>query len=196
MRYPGKLNVSTPTANPAVTTANAKAQLRVNHNADDTYIAALVAAATDVVEGYLNRAFVNRTYTLDLDGFPRDNEILLERAPLVSVTSIAYIDSAEANQTLSTDSYEVDTKSTPGRIVLATDATWPSTYDKPNTVTITFVAGMGADESSVDEKYQLMIKMLVANWYQNREPVVVGPGLQAIEVPQNLQWLMNPWVVH
>jgi len=70
-----------------VTTAEAKAHMRVDTSADDTYIAALIAAATGMAELYTRRRLVRSTWCLYLDKFPvlPKNTIELPYPPLASV---------------------------------------------------------------------------------------------------------------
>lgn len=112
------------------------------------YLSALITAARQHVEDTTRRALITQTWKLYLKRFPA--EIELPRAPLASVTAIAYYDTAGDEQTVAASVYTVDTDSTPGRIYLAPDATWPTDVDdREKAITITFVAGFGAAGSAV-----------------------------------------------
>jgi uncharacterized phiE125 gp8 family phage protein len=52
-----------------VSTAEAKSQLRVTHTGEDTYIASLVAAATEMAENYVGGHFINHAYNLYLESW-------------------------------------------------------------------------------------------------------------------------------
>jgi uncharacterized phiE125 gp8 family phage protein len=168
-----------PTEDP-VTLAEAKLWARVDGTEDDQLITDLITAATHQIEFLLGRQLVNATYTLEIDRFPREvrprsgvriAQIQLPRAPLSSVTSVAYLDPSGVSQTLSTDVYTVDTGSEPGRVYLSADQSWPDIDAIANAVTITFVAGYGA-ATAVPEQYKTAVKMLVCHWYDYRAPVV------------------------
>lgn len=116
--------------------------LRIDHNDDDTMLAAFITTARKWVEDYCYRALFTQTRTLKRDYFPSCDVINVARAPLASVTSIVYTDSNGDSQTLSTANYQVDTSSTPPRIGLKDGYSWPTTKTNTfNTVTITYVAG-------------------------------------------------------
>ena len=59
--------VTTVPATAAITTADAKAWLKVEHSADDALIAMLIASATAHAEKYLSQAFVPQTITETFD---------------------------------------------------------------------------------------------------------------------------------
>lgn len=160
--------IVTPAAAAVIATSDVKVHLRVDHSTEDTYIGALVTAATKHCEEILSRALITQTLALYLDGFPLCRQIDL-RAPLQSVTSVAYVDDAGDSQTFSSSNYHVDTKTTPGRIVLDDTATWPSTDDRPNAVTITYIAGYGGTSAAIPDDIKQAIYLIVGEWYRNRE---------------------------
>lgn len=165
------------TGDPAVelvTTAEAKAHLRVLHADDDTYIDTLVVLARKKLEKEADRAFVTQTWEMHLDRFPDEPEIEFPRAPLQSVTSVGYTDTNGDAQTFSAESYIVDTSGECGRIGLAEGESWPATQPVIDVVTITFVAGYGDAASDVPEHVKHWVLLYVAHLYENREPVVTG----------------------
>ena len=135
-----------------VTVNEVKDYLRVTDGYDDAMLSDAIKQATAELEGATRRSFVNATYDDVYDGWPiheRDSAVV-HRNPLVSVTSIAYIDNNGTTQTWASSNYDVDTTSEPGRIALADNATLPLLdYDYDNTVTIRYVAGYGATADTV-----------------------------------------------
>lgn len=163
-----------PAARP-VTTSDVKAHLRIDHSDQDTYLDELVDAATNYVESHQNRSLITTTWDLYLDCWPAGREILLPRAPLQSVTSIVHVDDDGAETTLSASSYFVDTFSTPGRVVLVDGAQWPTgDLRAVGGVRVSFVAGHGDASTDVPARQRHLVKLLVAHWYDNVEPEVVG----------------------
>jgi hypothetical protein len=157
--------VTPPIAEP-VTLAQAKLHLRVDFDDDDTLIAALITAAREYCEKQTRRAFFNQTWQRTLDFFPLYGHMGGSRTPseratwpygtwywdkvtmmlpyprTISVTSITYLDNDLDQQTLPTDSYNVDTTSMPARIAPAQGMFWPILNNYvPGSVVITFVAG-------------------------------------------------------
>ena len=119
------------------------------------------------------RALIQQTWVLTLPAFPA--VIYLPKPPTASVTSIAYIDTAGASQTLSTDIYALDSRQEPARIVTKFGQVWPATRaQNENAVTVTFVAGYGASASSVPEPLRHAVRLLAGMLYENREAVACG----------------------
>ena len=104
---PWSLTETVAPAEEPVTTAEAKLHLRVDHGDEDAYIDTLVATARQHIELVTRRAMVDTTFTLKMDAFP--TEIRPPRSPLSSVSSITYVDTDGATQTLSASVYSVDT---------------------------------------------------------------------------------------
>ncbi len=146
-----------------VTCDEIKQHLRLTVDDFDTELERLESAAVDVLEEDVRRQFLTATWTLTLDRFPEVIEI--ERCPLISVTSIAYIDSAGDSQTLSASNYRVDTTSEPGRITPAFGLSWPTTRNLTGAVTVTFTAGYGAARSSVPASIRQAVLLWVEGEY-------------------------------
>ncbi len=137
---------------------------------DDGKLEAFIAAARESCEARTGRQLVQATYVLRLSGFPCGDVIELDKPPLVSVTSIAYVDLDGETQTLSTDVYEADPYTTPGRVVLKYGQVWPSVRCQRNAVIITFVAGY----TEVPNLLKQGMLMRIAHWYENREETISG----------------------
>lgn len=181
--------VTAPSAYP-VSLTEVKSHLRVDTTDEDTYLNSLIKAATIYVERRQWRALITQTWDLVLDEFPEDDTITIPMPPLQSVTSITYTDNDGNTSTFSSDNYIVDTDSEPGRVVLKSDASWPSdTLQEAAAVTVRFVAGYGDSADSVPETTRIAILMLIANWYENREPVALGTGVR--EMPFGLRALID-----
>lgn len=164
--------------------------LRVDIRDDDTYLDNLVIAARRYFEGTTKRALITQTWRANLEAWPDENEISLPRPPLQSVTSLVYKDAAGDPTTWDASNYIVDTDSEPGRIVLASDASWPSLTLYPvNPITVTFVAGFGDDSSDIPEQMKLCLQMLVGHWYENREPISFGTPKMIPFTIESLIWL-------
>lgn len=163
------VNVDTAPASEPVTTDEAKTHLRVEHAHEDAYIDTLIEAARVYCETVTRRHFINTTLIQYHDEFP--DTIELRHVPVSSITSVEYYDTDDALQTFAASKYNTDIVSEPGRIWLDEGEAWPSTYAKPNTIVITFVAGYGSAASSVPAGIKHAIKVMVHHWYWNRAPV-------------------------
>jgi len=158
---------------PPVTLDEAKQKLRIattdgetDITDDDDELNAILEAATDHVERYTGRQFRTATYTLTLDEFP-DDEIVIPRAPLVSVQSISYLNTA--GQSTAHTGHQVDASSIPGRIFPPAGSSWPSTDDEPNAVTINYTAGI-ASADDVPATVKRAILLFCELEYDDPEP--------------------------
>lgn len=173
-----------------ITTAEAKTHLRIDGSDEDTLIDGYIMAARQLCEMEARRAFVTQTFDLFLEQWPASDEIKLPRPPLQSVTSITYTDSNGNAQTMASADYLADTASEPGRVVLSYGGTWPSATLRPGpAIAVRFVAGYGL-AAAVPAMYKQAIKLLVGHWYENREQVVLAPGLGAAQLPMGVKALL------
>lgn len=158
-------------ASEPLTTAEAKAHLRVTHTDDDTYIDVLIKAVRQAAENILGRSLITQTWEKTLDEFP--DAIELAYPPVIAVSSIVYLEAAAGVSTaLSAASYVVDTKAGPGWVVPAYGYTWPDTYETINAVTVTYTAGYGA-ASDVPEAIKQWLLIRIGSLYEYREDVAL-----------------------
>jgi uncharacterized phiE125 gp8 family phage protein len=183
------------TTNPSeepVNLAEAKSHLRIDISEDDTLIETLLQAAREYVEETTHRALVTQTWTLGLENWPRGDRIALPRPPLISVTSVVYVDSDGDSNVFAAANYNVDTVCEPGELVLAYGCSWPSATLRPMApITVTYQAGYGG-AASVPQHLKQAILLLTAHWYENRESTVTGAGVLSSEIPftvESLIWL-------
>lgn len=170
--------------------ADAKRQASTDTDALDTDVALWIQAARFDAEMETGRQLIDATWVWKLDWFPVADVFEVPRPPLSSVTSIQYIDIAGDTQTLSTDVYELDTFSEPGRIALKPNQSWPDTEARINAVTITFVAGYGDEATDVPPNFIEAIRMQVAHFSEHRESVSEVQQLR--EMPFGVKRLLFP----
>ena len=137
--------ISGPAAEP-VTLVEAKAHLRIETSDDNTLIDSLIKAARahiDGADGWLGRALMYQTYDLSVDNLCIP--IRLPLPPLVSVTSVKYLDTAGDEQTLAASLYRVvDRGSWPSFIEPDANAVWPATLGVSAAVTVRFICARHA----------------------------------------------------
>ena len=179
-------------ANEPVTLQEARVHLRDPERSEDTYIGELLKVAREKVSIEMRRQLGSATYRTDAGRFPLDGLFEIDWPPLQSITSIQYYDTDEALQTLATTEYDVDTTEEPGRVTRAFSKTWPATYDRPDAVQVTFVAGY-ATAALVPAIAKHAIKLVLSHYYENREPVLVG--VTASELPDGLRRLIRNLMV-
>lgn len=160
MWYPSAVTV--PPASEPITLAEAKAHLRVDASADDTLITRLVTVSRSFVEDYCASRFATQTVVMKCDGF--DDLARMPEAPIQSVTSVTYVDTAGATQTLSTDVYELRADGLEAAIVTKYGKTWP--IIRPGSrVTVTAVVGTATTPPPV--KHAMLLHLAFS--YERRE---------------------------
>ena len=160
--------VTVPSEEP-VTLAEAKLHART-HDADDTLVTRLIAAARKHVETFLQRALVTQTWDWFLDYGFGGYVLEIPRPPLQSVTSIKYLDDPGVLQTLDASKYSVFGigHEEAGRVSPAYDQVWPTVLCQPEAVQIRFVAGYGA-AAAVPEDVKAAMFLIIGHLYKNRE---------------------------
>ena len=177
-----------------LTTAEAKAHLRVDHNDDDTYIDGLVSAAAAVLDGpngMVGKALATQQWTLTRAPLYGAEILWLPVVPFGSVVSIAYYDADNVQQTLATDEAIAAVFSTAGSEdwgQVSPVTAWPAMYARADALTIVFSAGYG-NPADVPANLLHAAKMLIGHWYENRETVVVGTI--ASELPMAVRALVD-----
>jgi uncharacterized phiE125 gp8 family phage protein len=182
--------VSPPLIEP-VTLAEAKAHLRLDTDADDAYVSALITTARERVELFLRRALITESFDYTLDGFPTNRRSIdIPRPPLQSVESVKYIDTAGTLQALAAESYVVDCASNEiGRVALACNQFWPFALCSINAVVIRFTAGYGDAMEDVPRAIRHGILIEISNLYENREDIVSGQSIGMLSLSERLLWL-------
>lgn len=187
------LFVTTPPESEPVTVSELKAHLNIVHDEDNNYLKGIIIAARGYVETFIRRALITQTIEARFDRFG-GWVIELERAPLDSVVSINYINTAGVLTLLDPADYVVDKYSTPGRVVPASGKSWPSTdSEAPNAVIVQYVAGYGTSRESVPQELKHGLLMQAAHFYENREPTAFG-GI-VTKIPATVEALIGPYRV-
>ena len=172
-----------------VTAAEFKTHARIYHTQDDAYIATLILSATQVIEHETRRALINRAFTLQLQGFPADGEIVLPRSPLSTVTSVTYETLANPAAVFDASSYHTYSVNGVGRVVLSSTASWPTTLNTGGLdVSVNFVAGYGSTSASVPAALRHAVLLQATHMYENRTSVNIGNIVN--EIPMTVQRLI------
>jgi len=163
--------------------------------AEDAMLQDFVTAARAWCEQHLSRALATQTLEAYPETFPSAGYIggysmqgiKLPMAPLQSVTSIKYKDSAGTETTLAASAYIVDTDSDPGVVIPAYGTYWPSFTPYPvNPVKVRYVAGY----TTAPKPIKNAIKMLAGIMYRSRdtlEPIESNAEYRAVV------WLLAPY---
>jgi len=168
------LEVTTaPTLRP-LSVSEAAQFLRLDASDENTLLEALIDAARQKCELLTERTLLTTTYAMKLDAFPASRRIALARPPVASVTSVTYYDTTNTTQTLTlTTGYLTYVGDRVAYVYLPDGVTWPSTYVRPDAVTVTYVAGWTA-AASVPACLRAWCLQAVATLYENREQTITG----------------------
>ena len=182
------ISIAAPASEP-LDLATTKLHCRVDGNDDDALITALIVAAREQAEHETGRALVTQTWELVHDAFPE--AFTLRKAPIQSVTSLKYLDSATgAEQTLDPADYLLDKDSEPGYVVPAYGKAWPETWPVPNAVRVRYVCGYG-NAAAVPVAIKQWMLLSIGTMYAQRETLIAG---QAASLPDRF-WsaLLDPY---
>ena len=165
-----------------ITLVEAKAHLRVDFSDEDDYIDTLIVSARRYCEAYCNRVFITQTWRQNLSEWV--NPIQLKVNPVISVTSLKYYDTDEAQQTITdnANNYQKDLNSDVAKIYEGLVNTFPAIGSTINPIEIITVCGYGA-ASDVPDDIKHAIKLMVSWMYENREGVNVPLNNQASDIP-------------
>lgn len=194
------LKVITPPTVEPVSLEEARLHLRLDTydsppaHPDDELVESLITAAREWAENFTGRALAPQTLELALDEFPAD-EIELQRVPVTSITSVTYVDTDGATQTLSNTLYTLDNYSEPSWLLPAVDTEWPETGEVVNTVKIRYVVGYSArtdaDQANpLPKSFKQAMLLLIGHWYKTRED---SSSVKLESVPMGAESLLRPY---
>lgn len=123
-------------------------------------------------------------------------EITIPRAPLIQnaslgIDSIKYVDTTGATVTLDPTLYQVDPQSDddPVRILPAFGKVWPATRYQPNSVIVQFQVGY-TNAAAIPANIKLAMKQTLADWFENREAIVVDSRVVVQTLPNAAKQLL------
>lgn len=180
-----------PTEEP-VSLADAKSHLRVEHTDDDVLITSLIATALQAAEARTGRAFVTQQWRQTLDAWPVDSVVEIDKARLISVEAVSYLDSDGIRQTLDAATYQVVTDTLVGFVQPAYGTTWPACRCTPGSIRVDYTSGYG-NAAAVPQALKAWMLLAIATWYAQREALT-----EAIvaELPRAFwEGLLDPYLI-
>jgi len=181
---------SAPAVEP-VSLDDAKAHLRIDGDGEDAIVATLVTVSRTHVERSLGRALITQGWQLVLDGWPVSPWLALPIMPVQAVGAITTYASDDAPTVFASDHYTLDAHSQPARLVLRGAQSWPVPGRRANGIEITLTAGYGDAAEDVPAPLRQALLLLIAHWYERREPVVLDAA--AADVPATVAGLIAPY---
>lgn len=141
-----------------------KTHLRVDYTYDDGYIDELIKAAVDLAERETGLDFWPKAWQEVFSAFP-SGAIFLTKRPVSSISLVSYYDSENEAQTVDSANFHQQLPTnTRAWIEPITNYVWPTTYIRPDAVTITYLTG-----DSFPDTFKQCVKLMVGEWYENRE---------------------------
>lgn len=179
--------VTAPATEP-LTLAEAKLYLKVDDTSEDDFITALIVAARMAVEGRTWMPLISQTWAMQFDKSELNTLIWnVNKAPLISFSSVTYYDSNNELQTLAVTEYETDIYGSPARFRIKSV---PNVYDRMNALQLNFVCGY-ANAAAVPQPIKQAMYLMIGHYYANRQDVVTGT--QVNEMPQASELLLQPY---
>lgn len=154
-----------------VSLAEAKDHCSVDESGFNGMITAMIVAARESAEHELNRALCTQTRELVLDAFPE--AFILSGAPVKTLVSVKFIDSAGVEQALDPDDTLLDKDSEPGYLLPGYGKSWPDTYPVPNAVRVQYTCGYGA-AAAVPSSIKSWMLLAVGAMFAQREAFAVN----------------------
>jgi uncharacterized phiE125 gp8 family phage protein len=149
-----------------VSLVEAKGQCRVDGTDNDGELNLYISAARTFVEEYTGTKLVSQTVLMQGRDFCDLRSLPI--APVISVSSVKYLDSAGVEQTLDTSVYEAVTAGLEPLIRLKINQSWPSIRCASDAVRVTAVCGYSALPAPVKSA----ILLIISSWFDSRD---VGP---------------------
>lgn len=182
-----RLTLTTAPTGTSVDLVLAKAQCRVEHDEDDSFIEGLIGAADRHIERIIGRAVLPQSWLLELEGW--QDSVVFPVEPFRSVV-VTYTDDLGVNQTLSAESYSLSAwPSMPTTWQFLSGVIRPDLADELYPVRYSIAVGYES-ASAVPKDLKVAVQMLVAHWYENREAVASGT---MAELPMGVSALIGPY---
>ncbi len=165
-----------------VTRDEAKAFLRLEHDAEDAFINSLIKTSRLHIEAALGLALIMQTWRVT----SRAGSLIpiaLPLFPLGEVLSVATIDNNDMLTEIPEACWRADTDGRP--VTIAVDAEFGAR------VAVDFSAGFGVSPEDVPEPIKQALLLLIAHWYEHRDPVTIGTS--SAKVPMTVSALLEPY---
>lgn len=176
--------------NEPITVDEAKTHLRVDGSDEDALITSLIMTSRLHVEAALGLALITQSWTLLQDEWPRDGRVEIPLQPLQAVTEIRTRAHDDTLTVIDAATYVVDIAGKPPRVV-PNGAGWPAPGKPVNGIEVDFTAGYGLNAADVPSPIRQALLMLVAHWYEHRDPIEIGsPG---VAIPPGVSRLLKPY---
>lgn len=167
---------------------------RIFHDMHDDLVDGYIKAATETLQEYAGRRFLEETWDVVLDEFPADDWIELPIGKLASVTSLQYTDDDGVTQSVALGNLvedKGDDHKRP-RVYLAYNQSWPSVRGDYRGVKLRAKLGW-ANQAAVPDAVKLAVKLLGSFFYEHPEAAEMIQGGILERLPYGVKWLLRRW---
>lgn len=175
-------------ASEPLTLAEAKAYLRIDHDAEDGLVASLITAARATVEALTRRVLVTQSWRITRDAWPASGLIPAPVNPLRTLEAATVIDAEGVAQTLPLSAFLLDTTRLPGLIRIDGGAVQPPGRPLAG-IALDITAGHGA-AAEVPAPLIEAVRLVLGHFYEHRAET--GPSAP---FPAQLDALVAPFRV-
>jgi uncharacterized phiE125 gp8 family phage protein len=173
-----------------VSLSDAKAHLRVDGTAEDAFISTLIITSRLHVEAALGIALVSQRWAWRIDAWPASGGVVLPLRPMISVDAVRVTPATGSPVVVDAATYLVDGGGNPTRLVPKACAL-PAPGVPIQGIEIELTAGFGDGAEDVPAPIRQAILLLIAHWYENREPVAIDA--KPANVPAMVSELLQPY---
>ena len=181
-----RIQLAGPSGEP-ISLAEAKAFLKIEDEAEDGLVEALITAARLHCEMVTGTALMTQSWRLLLDTVPADGMVTLPVTPFQALSAITVFDEDG-------DPHELTTAGVldgPERLVVPRSLFEGQAPRARQGIEIDYVAGFGDEPEDVPAGLRQALMVLIGHWYENRTAVVVA-GSGAL-VPLGFDALVAPY---
>lgn len=171
---------------------DAKAQLRLSSSDEDELITRLIITARQHVEHHTGLALITQTRRHSRDAWPPGRSVPLPVHPVQSVDVVRIHGAEEAFAVLDPAHIHLAAAQRPARLSLRAGRAWPRPGRRQGGIEIDLTVGFGPSGEDVPAPLRHAMLLLVAHWFENREPMEASPG----RLPHMVSALLAPfrWV--
>lgn len=177
-----------PAAEP-LTRLEAKAFLRIDHEAQDTLLDALIPAARRLIEAASGRILIDQEFALVRDAWPASGLIALPVAPVSAILSATVTDAGGAEVAVPEGALALKGDRAPALIHVERSLV-PRPGQRRDGIRIVVRAGYGAAAADVPADLVQAVRLAVAHFYELRD----GAGAET-RLPDAVLSLIAPYRV-
>ncbi len=189
--------LATPPATEPLTLVETKNHLKVETATDDDLIARLIVAARQHVENQIDKVLIEQRWLIFINDWPGSSEVKLPVSPITEIENLRTYSAEDDASTIDPAHYYSDLAGSPQRLILRGSRIWLKPGRIANGIEIEVTAGFGPDGNDVPGPLRTAMLLLIAHWYENRQPGCsgTGTGTSAVAgvVTGRIQSLLSPY---